>query len=599
MPESLLPELGGEPAAPPGLSPLGEAHALYRKYRPQALVEVVGQEPIIRTLLNALASGRVAHAYLFAGPRGTGKTSTGRILAKALNCLANGGQGEPCNACESCRAIAEGRALDLVEMDAASNRGIDEIRRLRDRVNFAPTQARFKVYIVDEVHMLTPEAFNALLKTLEEPPGHVVFILATTEVHKVPATILSRCQRFDFRRIAAGAVVARLQHIAAQENIAVEEAGLHLIARAATGSLRDATNLLQQAATFYGWQIGAGQVEELLGLVRDERVLRLAQAALAARLAEGLTIIQGVAEDGLDLRLFQRQLLEQLRLLLLLKSGAGAAVELSEGERSALEELARGASLHDILVAIRYFSQADLRQDAYSSLPMELALAEIAAAKEVRESRPAGPAARPAAPAHQSDSPRRTQPEEGRREPRPAVPQASPRPLAAAAPTPPTSSPPPASPREAPSEPTPASQSSPATPREAPPAPGTPAPTGLAAISGRWREVLETARGLKPNLDALLRGSCEPVGLGDGVLTLGFFPNRQFHRDLLEKPENLRALEQAVSRVTGLQLRIKCAKEELHRGAARRARTHLIDAATQELGAVVMEEPEGPPGERD
>ena len=578
MPESLLPGLGGpdsapqrgEPAAPPGLSPPGEAQVLYRKYRPQALVEVVGQEPIIRTLLNALASGHVAHAYLFAGPRGTGKTSTGRILAKALNCLANGGQGEPCNGCESCRAIAEGRALDLVEMDAASNRGIEEIRRLRDRVNFAPTQARFKVYIVDEVHMLTPEAFNALLKTLEEPPAHVVFILATTEAHRLPATILSRCQRFDFRRIAAGAVVARLQHVAAQENIAVEEAGLHLIARAATGSLRDATNLLQQAATFYGRQIGTGQVEELLGLVRDERVLRLAQAALAARLAEGLTIIQGVAEDGLDLRLFQRQLLEQLRLLLLLKSGAGAAVELSEGERQALEELARGASLHDILVAIRYFSQADLRQDAYSSLPMELALAEIAAEREVRESRAAAPAAR--------------------REPRP---------LAAAPPPPPASSPPPTTPREAPREPAPASQSSPATPREAPSAPGAPAPVGLEAISGRWREVLEAAKSLRPNLDALLRGSCEAVGLGDGVLTLGFFPNRQFHRDQLEKPENLRALEQAVSRVTGLQLRVKCAKEELPRRAARRARTHLIDAATQELGAVVMEEPEGPPGERD
>src|SRR3989304_4656253 len=185
------------------------SQVFYRKWRPQTLAEVVGQEPVTQTLLNALSSGRISHAYLFCGPRGTGKTSTGRILAKAVNCLTNG-KGEPCNTCSMCQAITEARAFDVIEIDAASNRGIDDIRELRERVNYAPNQARYKVYIIDEVHMLTEPASNALLKTLEEPPPYAIFVLATTEAHKVPATIISRCQRFDFRRIPLSAVLARL-----------------------------------------------------------------------------------------------------------------------------------------------------------------------------------------------------------------------------------------------------------------------------------------------------------------------------------------------------------------------------------------------------
>src|SRR5512136_808315 len=205
------------------------SQVFYRKWRPQTLADVVGQEPVTRTLANALATGRVAHAFLFCGPRGTGKTSTGRILAKALNCLTNG-KGEPCNSCSMCQAFNEGRALDLVEIDGASNRGIDEIRDLREKINFAPNVARFKVYIIDEVHMLTEPAFNALLKTLEEPPPHAIFILATTEVHKVPLTILSRCQRFDFRRLPQAAVVNKLEDICGHEGIKAEPQALALIA---------------------------------------------------------------------------------------------------------------------------------------------------------------------------------------------------------------------------------------------------------------------------------------------------------------------------------------------------------------------------------
>jgi DNA polymerase-3 subunit gamma/tau len=236
------------------------AQVFYRKWRPQTLTDVVGQKPVTQTLANALSTGKIAHAYLFCGPRGTGKTSTGRILAKALNCLTNDGKGEPCNSCEMCQAFNEGRALDLVEIDGASNRGIDEIRVLRERINFAPNIARYKVYIIDEVHMLTEPAFNALLKTLEEPPPHAIFILATTEVHKIPLTIMSRCQRFDFRRLSQADMVEKLKDICKHEGINIEAQTLALVAKAATGSLRDAENILEQLVLYHGSDVSLEQV---------------------------------------------------------------------------------------------------------------------------------------------------------------------------------------------------------------------------------------------------------------------------------------------------------------------------------------------------
>ena len=245
------------------------AQALYRKWRPQTFDDIVGQEHIVRTLRNALQTGRLHHAYLLAGPRGTGKTTTARLIAKAVNCLSPMEE-RPCDQCEICRAVTDGRLMDLMEIDAASNTGVDNIRDLLEKVGFRPAHASFKVYVVDEVHMLSTAAFNALLKTLEEPPEHVIFVLATTEVHKIPETILSRCQRFEFRRIPLAGLVGQLQTIAAAEGIEAEPEALDLIARAATGSMRDAISLFDQMAA--GGAVTADYVRLMLGTERREMV---------------------------------------------------------------------------------------------------------------------------------------------------------------------------------------------------------------------------------------------------------------------------------------------------------------------------------------
>jgi DNA polymerase-3 subunit gamma/tau len=541
-------------AAPAAPASPDSGEVLYRKWRPQSFAEVHGHDAITRTLRNAVASGRLAHAYLFCGPRGTGKTTLGRLLAKAANCAAPQ-DGEPCNECESCRAFIEGRAMDFVEQDAASHNSVDDIRQLRENVILTPMAGGRKVYLLDEVHMLTGAAQNALLKTLEEPPPHVIFVLATTEAHKVTGTIASRCQRFDLKRIPLEAMVDRLSYICQQEGFEIDRPSLEEIGRSATGSLRDAVNALEQTVTYYGKTPTADQVQEALGLSVDVRSGQLARAALAGDLATGLRLIAQVRDDGIDMRQFAKQVVSYLRGLLLAKAGAAESLDLPADVAAEVRAEAADLPKDDIIGGLQAFARADFRDDPSAtggSLPLELALLDLITVGE----RPAQAAPRTKEP---PPPPRKA------RAPKPEA-KSEPAPQPKAAPTP---------------APAPEQKAAPE-PTKAAPEPAKAAPA--AAENDLLARVRQASREGDRQLSALLNGSCEVLSAEGDTVVLGFY--HTFHLERVETGAYQEPLDELFSNALGRKVEVKYQHAPRDRGseAPEAKGGHLVKAA-QELGA--------------
>ena len=498
------------------------AQALYRKWRSQTFDEVVGQEHVMQTLRNALRENRVAHAYLFAGPRGTGKTSTARILAKALNCTAPEAE-RPCDKCPTCVAISEGRMLDLIEIDAASNNSVDDIRELRDKVGFRPSEGSYKIYIIDEVHMLSNSAFNALLKTLEEPPPHARFILATTEPHKIPATVLSRCQRFDFRRIPVPEIAAHLRHIIEAEGFQAEAEALSTIARNAQGCMRDAISLLDQMLSYGAETVTFAQVQQALGAVSSQSVAALVDAIATKNVSAGLLLIQQLVIEGASLTEFCHQVVEHLRgvMVMQMTGDSGLLIDLPADVVQQMRVQAKQMSNAATFAAIKRFSATiqDLKGGYHPQLPLEMALIEAIQGEAI--------ATHVVAPTVVAPAPMAVTPTT------PVIKPAAP-------------------------EPQPGTTPAPAKPAE--PTPAEPPPLDAAAIQKlktRWKEFIAIVRSQCGVQVQAALVAVRDIAVGEQTVALAFGTN-EFSRDMVARPDTLPKVAGLLSTFLGRTVMLEC-----------------------------------------
>lgn len=478
--------------------------AFYQKYRSKKFGDLIGQEHVASTLLESIKTGTLVHAYLLTGPRGIGKTSTARLLAKAINCKALK-EGEPCNECESCLDISAGRSLDVIEIDAASHTGVDDIRDLIDKARLAPSKAAKKVYIIDEVHMLSKSAFNALLKTLEEPPAHVVFIMATTEIHKVPATIISRIQRFDFKRASKPEIIDNLKKVAGAEKIEIDDESLDVIALAANGGHRDALSLLEQVSAASGKQIEIKTTRKILGIAEDREVLMLTGAIFNNNPEEGLKIARRLFEDGHDLVEFSRKVVEMLRKAMIYKVTGADLVEDTAENLAKISEISEKTTLTDLMAAIKIFLDASqlFKEVQYPMLPLEIAViksAELSHKKLVEKAveAVATESDKPAATSSQAESKAKEQ--------------------------------------------------------DVRKVAFVPVPV-IEMTKDIWYQVIELTKKENSTLAALLRDA-KPEQLTKDTMTLGVkFP---FHKDRISEPKNTAALEKIICAVTGVNYQLVC-----------------------------------------
>lgn len=521
------------------------SQAFYLKWRPISWEQIVSQEHVVQTLRNAVAADRVAHAHLFAGPRGTGKTTTARLLAKSVNCLQSDLAARPCNHCDHCQAINHGRFLDLIEIDAASNTSVDDVRDLREKINFSPNQGRFKVYIIDEVHMLSTAAFNALLKTLEEPPAHAIFILATTEVHKIPATVLSRCQYHEFRYIPVNDIVTHLEEIAEGEGIDVEKEALTLIARQSTGSLRDGVSLLDQLSSA-NETITLELAQNVLGTAASQSVIDIVKAILSGQAASGLDQIHKSLDAGSDPRQLARQIIDYLRNLLLIQMSGSAQIDVTAEIRKQMTEDAAEFEISDLLQVIDNFNNAaaNARNSWQPSLPLEMAFIASLNTPHQESSKAHNQVKSSAVESSQSDSPATDQQTDVK---------------------------------------TPASKAenvqNTTSPDEDPQS---------QVLDDNWRKILNHVKQQNPNTYGLLNSSRLHFIKGD-ILVLGF--TSKLLKEKMDKEDNLKVIQQALSDVLEMELTIKCivTSAEGNSIPAGVDRDGMVAAALRDLGGKIVD----------